>query len=112
MRSRRSAVNGEHGSCPLVIVVGAASEGLADAEMNAPPATLRLAVDQKSRDRIELIAQVEADWTDRCPIPKPGPCGVAQVAEIGVGDVLPDVAAVKKEDSADAAAESWRAPPC
>src|SRR5262245_65061244 len=41
------------------------SERLADAEVDPPSARLRLAVDDQPGNRVELIAPVETDRTDR-----------------------------------------------
>src|SRR5262249_52075104 len=78
---------------------------LTDAEVDPPAARLRAAVDQQSRNRIELVAEVEADRTDRCLIAKPRAHRVAQVAEVETTGIGPDVARVYEEHAAEAALE-------
>ena len=57
------------------------SERLTDAEVHPPAPRLRRAVDQQPRDRIQLIAEVEADRADRRLVAQAGADGVAQVVE-------------------------------
>ena len=82
-----------------------ALERLANAEMDAPPPPLRLAVDEKPGNRIQLIAEVKADRPDWCLIPQPETGRVAQVAQVSVGKLRPDIPSVKKDDASDISGE-------
>src|SRR6266850_4064740 len=86
------------GRCPPVT-----SKRLTDAEVNPPPARLRLAVHQQGGNRIELVAHVEAHGADRRLIAKPGTHRVAQVVQLEAQRVRPHVAAVEKQDASEVA---------
>src|SRR6187455_2212207 len=58
------------------------SEGLADAEVNAPLPLLRLAIHLETVDRIELIAEIDARRADRCLIPQTRTDGVVEVIQV------------------------------
>src|SRR5439155_10738769 len=51
-------------------------ERLPDAEVNAPPARLRLRAHEQARDWIQLIAEVESNRPNGCLIPQAGADGV------------------------------------
>src|SRR4051812_22818465 len=74
--------------------------------MHAPPPRLRVAVDEKSGNRIELVADVEAQRPDRCLIAQAGAHGAAEVVELQAPAVRPDVARVEKQDAAEAAVDA------
>src|SRR5687767_11808850 len=81
-----------------------ASKRLADAEVNTPGAA-RLPIHQQIRDGIQLPPEIEADGSNRRPVPKTGTDRVAQIFEIEVEGFGPDVAGVDEEDTSKAAAQ-------
>src|SRR6185312_7979891 len=81
------------------------SEGLADAEVHAPPSRLGFAVHEQSRDRVELVADVEAKRTDGRLVAEAGADGAAQIVQFDLPAVRPDVAGVEEQDRAEAAAD-------
>src|SRR5947207_4754601 len=78
---------------------------LPDAEVEPPPPLLRLSVDDEARDRIQLIADIEADRTDRCLVAQTRPDGIAKIAEREAARLLPYVAAVEKQNAAQIPAQ-------
>src|SRR5687768_10057441 len=56
------------------------SERLPDAEVEAEPPRLRLAVHEEAGDWIELVTDIDADRTDRRRVPQTGTDVVAQIA--------------------------------
>src|SRR5262245_34278561 len=73
--------------------------------MNPPVAIGRLTVDEQPRNRIELIAVVETERTDRRLVAKASANRIAEVAELEVEWVVPHVAAVEKDDDAEIPAD-------
>src|SRR5688572_4700244 len=82
-----------------------ASKRLTDAEMETEAPGLRLAVHQQSGERIQLVAEVHADRTDRCPVAQAGTDVVAPAGVVAyvTAAVRPDDAAVDKGDTGEAA---------
>src|SRR5690606_3497487 len=78
-----------------------ALERLADAEVDAPAPLLRLAVHEQIRDRVHLIAEIDTSRADRRQVSKPRTHRHAQIAEIEVPRLRPDVAVVDEADGAD-----------
>src|SRR5262245_53345554 len=77
-----------------------ASERLSNAEVHAPAARLRLAVDDQSLDGVELVPQVHANRTDGRAIAEPRPRRHAEVAELELPGTLPHVSCVEECDDA------------
>src|SRR5689334_509698 len=73
--------------------------------MHPPPAGLRLAVDLQAGNRIQLIAEVEADRSDRRLVAEPGADRVAEIAQHEAHRLRPDVAAVEEQDAAEIAVQ-------
>src|SRR5262249_28468015 len=73
--------------------------------MEAPAPRLRLAVDEKVRDWIQLIPVIEADGADRRLISETCPDGVAPIAQIKAGRSGPQVAAIEKAHAAEVAGQ-------
>src|SRR4051812_25770349 len=80
-------------------------ERLADAEMNAPMALFRSAVDDQPRDRIELVAEVESHGTDRRLVAEPGARRIVQIVQSHAPVFCPHVAAVHEHDPPEAAVQ-------
>src|SRR3954463_12592822 len=80
-------------------------ERLSDAEVDAPVPLFRLAVHHETRDRIQLVAEVEADRSDRRLVPQPRTDGVAEVVEVNRPSLLPHVAAVEEQYAAHIAGQ-------
>src|SRR5688572_7940581 len=72
------------------------SEGLADAEVHPDAALLRRAVHEKAFDWIELVPDVEARRTDGRLIADAWAHRVAQVADIEIPRISPDISEVEK----------------
>jgi hypothetical protein len=58
-----------------------ASVGLSDTEVNAPAPLLRLAIYEQACDWIELVADIEADRTDRRLVPQARSDRIPEIAE-------------------------------
>src|SRR4051812_3068436 len=67
-------------------------ESLPDAEVHAPVTLLRFAVHLQVLDGCELVAEVDARRADWGEVPQARSGGVAQVAEVEVPRIEPDVA--------------------
>src|SRR5262245_48657659 len=80
-------------------------ERLSDREMNAPPPRVGVAVDDEPRNRVELIAEVEANRTDRRLVAQPRADGVAEIGEVEAPGIRPDVADVEEQHAAQLAAQ-------
>src|SRR5260370_40481961 len=65
-------------------------KGLSNREVEAEASSLRLAVHQQPGQRIELVAEVHADRTDRRQVAQAGARAVAQVVEGQVPGGGPD----------------------
>src|SRR3954452_17574766 len=78
-------------------------ERLADGEVEPVVPRLGLPVDQQTRNRVQLEAHVGADRTDGGEIADAGTDVVAQVAQVQVPGVVPDVARIGEEDRAQVA---------
>src|SRR5256885_16326711 len=89
----------------LKTLIGSLSERLPDRKMNAPAARLLLAVHDQPRDWVELIAEVEADRTDRRLVAKAGADRVTEIAQIEAERIGPDVAGVEEQHAAEVAAQ-------
>src|SRR5437868_15549781 len=74
--------------------------------MHTPAPRLRVAVDHESGNRIELVADVEAERADRRLVAEAGADRVPQVVELQAPAVRPDVARVEEEHGAEAAADA------
>src|SRR5438445_10622593 len=81
------------------------SERLANTEMHPPPPRLQRAVDQQTRNRIELVAHVEANGADRRLVPQSRTDVVPQIAQLDPPRIGPDVAGVEEHDAAKVAAK-------
>src|SRR5262245_59450068 len=80
-------------------------ESLADAEVEPPAACLRLAVHEQTWDRVELVADVEANRPNRRLISKTGAYGVAEIVEHDAAGILPDVSRVHEQHHAEPAVQ-------
>src|SRR5262245_27380137 len=69
--------------------------------MQAPVALLRFAVHVEIRDRIELEPDVDPYWSDWRHVPQPGAHVIAQITEVEIPRVGPDVAVVEKQYRAE-----------
>src|SRR3954462_9113642 len=78
-------------------------ERLADAEMNAPMALFRGAVDDQPRDRIELVTEVESHRADRRLVAEPGAGRIVQIVQSDAPVLCPHVAAIHEDDATEAA---------
>src|SRR5215218_9466186 len=82
---------------------GFRSKGLTDAEMEAESPRLGLAVHEQSVNRIELIAEVGADRSDRRVVTQSRTGVVAHVVQVEVPGVGPDIPAVDEQHRAEIA---------
>src|SRR5918993_3582582 len=73
------------------------SERLTDAEVETEPARLRLAVDEQAGNRVQLVADVGPDRPDLGVVAEPRADVVAQIVEVEVPRLRPDVAAIEEE---------------
>src|SRR5215475_4089828 len=78
-----------------------ASERLTDAEVDPPSPRLRLAVDDQTRNRIELIAPVEADGANRRLIAEARADVVPEIVETDPPRFRPHVARIEECDGAE-----------
>src|SRR5438552_19096047 len=81
-------------------VRGETSVRLPDAEVESPPPLLRLSVDQETWNRVQLIADVEADRTDRRLVSQPGTDGVTETAHTQPARIRPYVPAIHPQHAA------------
>src|SRR5262245_9589460 len=81
------------------------SERLPDREVHSPAAVVRLAVDHEVRNRIELIAVVEANRADWRHIAKAGSDRVAQIVQLPAERLRPHVAGVHEDHAAEVAVD-------
>src|SRR5712692_1509745 len=81
------------------------SERLSDSEMHAPAPGLWRAVDEQPGDRIELVAKVESNRTDRCLIPQSRTDGIAQIVQPDSPGASPHVPRIKEQDPAEIAVQ-------
>ena len=72
---------------------------------NAQGPLLLFAVHEQARNRVELPADVEANGTDRRVVAQTRPHVVAQVVQVEVPRVGPDVAAVEEQHGGEVADE-------
>ena len=80
------------------------SKRLADTEVQTETPRLRGAVHQQLRRGIQLIAEVEAERTDRCLISQAGTDRVAEIAGLDAERIRPDIAGVQEQHDAELAA--------
>src|ERR1051326_1663725 len=81
------------------------SEGLPDGEVEPELPGLGFTVDDQARNRIQLVAEVRPQRSDWRHVAETRADVVAQLIEIEVPRVLPDVAGVGEEHRAEAAAQ-------
>src|SRR5690606_29584667 len=80
-----------HPSPAPCLLTAVTSERLTDAEVHAPVPPLGLTVDAQVFDRVQLIAEVEAQRTDWREIPQARTGGVAQITEVDIPRARPDI---------------------
>src|SRR5262245_15715334 len=102
-RGPKTAVEGSLSSVLLQLI--RPLERLSDAEVNAPAAIARFAVHEQTGNRVELVAEVEAERTDRRLVAQPRSDRVAKIVELDPERLCPDVAGIEEEHGAEAAAE-------
>src|SRR6185295_16988456 len=82
-----------------------ALKGLPDAEMKADAARLGCAVHEEAGNRIELVADIKTNRTDRRLIAQSRSDRVAQIAQVESERVRPHVAGVEEQHPAQIAAQ-------
>lgn len=78
-------------------------EHLSDTEVQAPAALLERTVQSQSRYRVELIADVHSQGTNRREISQARTDGIAKIGDVDTPPVQPHVAIVEESDRAEAA---------